>query len=58
MYRYLAIADYGDRFVIPTSHAEYAADAFKQRSACGFPESEGCNRKDEKWKRKNLFGGV
>ncbi len=57
MYRYLAIADYTDRFVIPTSHAEYAADAFSQRSACGFPDSEGCNLKKDNIKRKNLFGG-
>jgi len=25
MYRYMAIANYEDRFVIPTSHREYAA---------------------------------
>src|SRR5690606_8269385 len=31
MYRYLAIANYEDRFVIPTSHREYAEDAFDMR---------------------------
>ncbi len=58
MYRYLAIADYSDRFVIPTSHAEYASDAFGQRSACGFSDDEGCNIGDGDLKRKNLFGGI
>ena len=58
MYRYLAIADYSDRFVIPSSHAEYAADTFSQRSACGFPDGEGCNIEESTMKNKNLFGGI
>ncbi len=58
MYRYLAIADYHDRFVIPTSHAEYAYDAFSQRSACGFSDAEGCNLPVTDNKKKNLFGGL
>ncbi|HLS51490.1 MAG TPA: nitrate reductase subunit beta, partial [Burkholderiaceae bacterium] len=36
MYRYMAIADYEDRFVIPTTHREYAEDAFHLRGNCGF----------------------
>lgn len=39
MYRYLAIANYEDRFVIPSSHREYASatyDAFGERGGCGF----------------------
>nr|MBS0019451.1 nitrate reductase subunit beta [Gammaproteobacteria bacterium] len=36
MYRYMAIANYEDRFVIPTSHAEYTGDAYGLRSGCGF----------------------
>ncbi len=36
MYRYLAIANYEDRFVIPTSHREMARDAFPERNGCGF----------------------
>lgn len=36
MYRYLAIANYEDRFVIPTSHREMAGDAFAERNGCGF----------------------
>lgn len=34
MYRYLAIANYEDRFVIPTAHKEYANDAFGERGGC------------------------
>src|SRR5690606_42156163 len=29
MYRYLAIANYEDRFVIPTAHREMARDAYR-----------------------------
>jgi nitrate reductase beta subunit len=43
MYRYLAIANYEDRFVIPTSHREYAEDAFDLRSSCGFSFGNGCS---------------
>lgn len=35
MYRYLAIADYEDRFVIPTSHQE-SADSVVEQKSCGF----------------------
>jgi nitrate reductase beta subunit len=59
MYRYLAIADYEDRFVIPTSHRELAKEAFPdatahgERNGCGFSFGEGCNG-DSKF---NMFGG-
>jgi len=46
MYRYLAIANYEDRFVIPTSHREYATstfDAFTERGGCGFSFGNGCS---------------
>jgi nitrate reductase beta subunit len=43
MYRYLAIANYEDRFVIPTTHREYAEDAFDLRSSCGFSFGNGCS---------------
>jgi len=43
MYRYLAIANYEDRFVIPTSHREYAEDAFDMRGGCGFSFGNGCS---------------
>src|SRR5690606_3901343 len=31
MYRYMAIANYEDRFVIPTAHREYAENTFDMR---------------------------
>ncbi|HPA02437.1 MAG TPA: nitrate reductase subunit beta, partial [Chiayiivirga sp.] len=43
MYRYLAIANYEDRFVIPTAHREYANDAFGERGGCGFSWGNGCS---------------
>ena len=43
MYRYLAIANYEDRFVIPTTHREYAEDAFDLRGGCGFSFGNGCS---------------
>ena len=44
MYRYLAIANYEDRFVIPTAHREEAlSDAFAERNGCGFTFGEGCS---------------
>lgn len=43
MYRYLAIANYEDRFVIPTSHREYAEDAFDMKGGCGFSFGDGCS---------------
>ena len=36
MYQIMAIANYEDRFVIPTSHREGAEDAYGIRGACGF----------------------
>jgi nitrate reductase beta subunit len=43
MYRYLAIANYEDRFVIPTSHREYAENAFEMKGGCGFSFGNGCS---------------
>ncbi|MDR2007931.1 MAG: nitrate reductase subunit beta [Alphaproteobacteria bacterium] len=54
MYRYLAIADYTDRFVIPTSHKEYAENAFDMKASCGFNFEQGNTMSK---KGKNLFGG-
>jgi nitrate reductase beta subunit len=39
MYRYLAIANYEDRFVIPTSHREMARDAFPEKTAAALPSA-------------------
>jgi len=52
MYRYLAIANYEDRFVIPSSHRELARDAFPERNGCGFSFGDGCHGSDTKF---NLF---
>lgn len=61
MYRYMAIANYEDRFVIPTARRDYLSDAFSYRSGCGFNtgniESEYLNTSRD-CKGKNLFGGV
>jgi nitrate reductase beta subunit len=42
MYRILALANYEDRFVIPTTHREYAENAFDLRNSCGFSFGNGC----------------
>ena len=53
MYRYLAIANYEDRFVIPTAHREEAmSDAFAERNGCGFSFGEGCGGSND----VNMFG--
>ncbi|MEX5214138.1 MAG: nitrate reductase subunit beta [Nitrospiraceae bacterium] len=36
MYRYLAIGNYEDRYVIPTSHHEAVAHSFEDQGSCGF----------------------
>ncbi len=54
MHRYLAIANYEDRFVVPTSHREAAEDAFDLRGGCGFSFGNGC---DHGSSPSSLFGG-
>jgi nitrate reductase beta subunit len=54
MYRIMAIANYEDRFVIPTTHREYAEDAYDLRGACGFSFGNGCSDGSSK---PSLFGG-
>jgi len=54
MYRYLAIANYEDRFVIPSTHREHAEDAYDLRGACGFSFGNGCSDGTSK---PSLFGG-
>jgi nitrate reductase / nitrite oxidoreductase, beta subunit len=64
MYRYLAIANYEDRYVIPSSHREYAGRAFDIRSNCGFSFGNGCSNGDNnvdlfgKQRKANLWGGT
>src|SRR5690606_22190940 len=53
MYHYLAIANYEDRFVIPTSHREYAEDAFDMKSGCVFSFCYCCSGGSAK---TGLFG--
>jgi nitrate reductase beta subunit len=54
MYRTLAIANYEDRFVIPTTHREYAENAYDLRGACGFTFGNGCS---DGASEPSLFGG-
>ncbi|MCY1179406.1 Respiratory nitrate reductase 1 beta chain [compost metagenome] len=54
MYRYLAIANYEDRFVIPTGHREHIPEAYAERSGCGFTFGDGCNGGNS---QVSLFGG-
>ncbi|MCP4474080.1 MAG: nitrate reductase subunit beta [Gammaproteobacteria bacterium] len=58
MYRYLAIANYEDRFVIPTTHRnEKQKDPFNERADCGLSFSD-TNYSSKTSKKQNLFGGV
>ena len=43
MYHIMAIANYEDRFVIPTAHREHAEEAYDIRSGCGFTDGNGCS---------------
>ena len=54
MYRYMAIANYEDRFVIPTTHREYAENAYDVRGSCGFSFGNGCS---DGQSDTSLFGG-
>jgi nitrate reductase beta subunit len=36
MYKIMAIANYEDRYVIPTGHREETLDAFGESGGCGF----------------------
>ena len=56
MYRYLAIANYEDRYVIPTSHRELAREAFPEKGGCGFSFGDGCGNSTGT-SDTNLFGG-
>jgi nitrate reductase / nitrite oxidoreductase, beta subunit len=55
MYHIMAIANYEDRFVIPTTHREATEDAYELRGNCGFTFGDGCLPSDTS---VNLFGGV
>ena len=54
MYQVMAIANYEDRFVVPTSHKAYAGEAYDMKSGCGFSFGNGCATGSND---ANLFGG-
>jgi nitrate reductase beta subunit len=54
MYQTMAIADYEDRFVIPTTHREVTESAYELRGGCGFSFGGGCGGTSE----VGLFGSV
>ncbi len=43
MYQTMAIANYEDRFVIPTTHREIGEDVYDTRGGCGFTFGNGCS---------------
>jgi nitrate reductase beta subunit len=53
MFKIMAIANYEDRFVIPSSHREYAENAYEMRGDCGFSFGNGCSDGSS---TKSLFG--
>ena len=53
MYQVMAIANYEDRFVIPSTHREYAENTFNVRGGCGFSFGNGCS---EGVSETSLFG--
>lgn len=53
MYQIMAIANYEDRFVIPTTHKELVEDTFAEKGSCGFSFGNGCSGGVSK---ESLFG--
>ncbi|MBL8665637.1 MAG: nitrate reductase subunit beta, partial [Candidatus Odyssella sp.] len=43
MYHVMAIANYEDRFVIPSTHREYAENTYDLKGSCGFSFGNGCS---------------
>ncbi len=43
MYATMAIANFEDRFVIPTTHRETVEDAYQLRGGCGFTDGNRCS---------------
>src|SRR5690625_5226543 len=54
MYQLLAIANYEDRFVIPTTHRELVEDAYDIQHGCGFTDGNQCSAGSS---GRRLFGG-
>jgi nitrate reductase / nitrite oxidoreductase, beta subunit len=55
MYKIMALADYEDRFVIPTTHREQVEEAYDLKGGCGFTDSNGCSTGTS---TGSLFGGA
>ena len=55
MYHIMAIANYEDRFVIPSTHREYAENTFDVRGGCGFTFGNGCS---DGASEASMFGGA
>jgi len=55
MYKIMALADYEDRFVIPTTHREQVEEAYDLRGGCGFTDTNGCSTGAS---GTSLFGGA
>lgn len=53
MYQIMAIADYKDRFVIPTSHKEKVENSLEDQGSCGFTFGNNCSGG---MSAPNLFG--
>jgi nitrate reductase beta subunit len=56
MYKVMALADYEDRFVVPTAHRELADEEIMDvRGGCGFTDGNGCSTGSG---HGSLFGGA
>jgi len=55
MYKIMAIANYEDRFAIPTAHREQNEAGADIRGGCGFTDGNGCSTGSTS---KSLFGGA
>lgn len=53
MYQVMAIANYEDRFVIPSSHKEMVENSFDDKASCGFTFGNGCSGGSSE---ESLFG--
>ena len=53
MYQIMAIANYEDRFVIPSSHKELVENSFDDKASCGFTFGNGCSGGSSE---ESLFG--
>ncbi len=54
MYKIMGLADFEDRFVIPTTHREMVEEAYDIKSGCGFTDGNGCSTGISEG---TLFGG-